>query len=80
MQSCTVDSWVEWAEDYKPFAMRPFGDRQDWIGYDPAETGDCSGMVMVAPPLEPGGKFRILERHQFRGMDFAAPTLMHQER
>ena len=72
LQSCMVDSWVEWAEDYKPFAMRPFGDRQVWIGYDPAETGDCSGMVVVAPPLVPGGKFRILERHQFRGMDFAA--------
>ncbi len=67
-----VDSWVEWAEDYKPFAMRPFGDRQVWVGYDPAETGDCSGLVVVARPLVPGGKFRVLERHQFRGMDFAA--------
>jgi len=28
--------------------------------------------VVVAPPLVPGGKFRILERHQFKGMDFAA--------
>ena len=72
LQPCMVDSWVEWAEDYKPFAMRPFGDRQVWVGYDPAETGDCSGMVVVAPPLVPGGKFRVLERHQFRGMDFAA--------
>jgi len=27
---------------------------------------------VVAPPLVPGGKFRVLERHQFRGMDFAA--------
>lgn len=27
---------------------------------------------MVAPPLVPGGKFCVLERHQFRGMDFAA--------
>jgi hypothetical protein len=72
LQPCMVDSWVEWAEDYKPFAMRPFGDRQVWVGYDPAETGDCSGLVVVAPPLVPGGKFRVLERHQFRGMDFAA--------
>ncbi len=72
LQPCMVDSWVEWAEDYKPFAMRPFGDRQVWVGYDPAETGDCSGLVVVAPPMVPGGKFRVLERHQFRGMDFAA--------
>lgn len=72
LQPCMVDSWVEWAEDYKPFANRPFGDRAVWIGYDPAETGDSAGLVVVAPPLVPGGKFRVLERHQFRGMDFAA--------
>lgn len=72
LQPCMVDSWIEWAEDYKPFAMRPLGDRQVWVGYDPAETGDSAGMVVVAPPLVPGGKFRVLERHQFRGMDFAA--------
>src|SRR5690606_15347522 len=53
-------------------ADRPFGDRQVWVGYDPAETGDSAGLVVVAPPLVPGGKFRVLERHQFRGMDFAA--------
>jgi uncharacterized protein YjcR len=72
LQPCMVDSWVEWVEDYKPFALRPFGDRQVWVGYDPAETGDSAGLVVVAPPLVPGGKFRVLERHQFRGMDFAA--------
>ena len=66
-----VDSWLEW-EDYKPFAIRPMGDRAVWVGYDPAETGDSAGLVVVAPPLVPGGKFRVIERHQFRGMDFAA--------
>lgn len=72
LQSCMVDSWVEWAEDYKPLAPRPLADRQVWLGYDPAETGDSSGLVVVAPPMVPGGKFRVIERHQFRGMDFAA--------
>ena len=72
LQPCMIDSWVEWAEDYKPFAARPFGDRQVWVGYDPAESGDSAGLVVVAPPMVPGGKFRVLERHQFRGMDFAA--------
>ncbi len=72
LQPCMVDSWIEWNEDYKPFADRPFGDRQVWVGYDPAETGDSAGLIVVAPPLVPGGKFRVLERHQFRGMDFAA--------
>ncbi|WP_095159196.1 terminase ATPase subunit family protein [Pseudomonas sp. Irchel 3E13] len=71
LQPCMVDSWSNW-EDYKPFAARPFADRQVWVGYDPAETGDSAGLVVVAPPLVPGGKFRVLERHQFRGMDFNA--------
>ena len=72
LQPCMVDSWVEWAEDYKPFAQRPFADRAVWVGYDPAETGDSAGLIVVAPPLVPGGKFRVLERHQFRGMDYEA--------
>ncbi|WP_336332297.1 terminase ATPase subunit family protein [Pseudomonas putida] len=70
LQSGMVDSWTVW-DDYKPFDMRPFADRQVWLGYDPAESGDSAGLVVVAPPAVPGGKFRILERHQFKGMDFA---------
>ncbi|MBP6876537.1 MAG: terminase ATPase subunit family protein [Phenylobacterium sp.] len=71
MQSCFVDAWVEW-EDYKPLAVRPFGNMPVWIGYDPSLTGDSAALVVMAPPATPGGKFRILEKHQFRGMDFAA--------
>lgn len=71
LQPCMVDSWTEW-DDYKPFAARPFGERQVWVGYDPAESGDSAGLIVVAPPLVPGGKFRVLERHQFRGMDFSS--------
>lgn len=70
LQPCMVDSWTAWAEDYRPFHARPLGERQVWVGYDPAESGDSAGLVVVAPPLVPGGKFRLLERHQFRGMDF----------
>jgi uncharacterized protein YjcR len=69
LQSGMVDSWVDW-DDFKPLEMRPFGSRQVWVGYDPAESGDSAGLVVVAPPAVPGGKFRILERHQFKGMDF----------
>lgn len=42
-----------------------------WIGYDPSHTGDSAGCAVLAPPLVAGGKFRILERHQWKGMDFA---------
>ncbi|MGO4222145.1 terminase ATPase subunit family protein [Lysobacter sp. TAF61] len=70
MQRCMVDSWEVW-EDFKAFAARPFGSREVWVGYDPAMHGDSAGCVVVAPPAVRGGKFRILEKHQWRGMDFA---------
>ena len=71
MQACMVDSWTVW-DDYKPFALRPLGFREVWVGYDPAMSGDSSALVVIAPPLVAGGKFRMIERHQFKGMDFAA--------
>ncbi|WMR35142.1 terminase ATPase subunit family protein [Metapseudomonas otitidis] len=72
LQPCMVDSWVKWEGEYKPFAKRPYASWPVWVGYDPAETGDTAGLVVVAPPQVPGGAFRVLEKHQFRGMDFAA--------
>ncbi|MDO8931894.1 MAG: terminase ATPase subunit family protein [Rhodocyclaceae bacterium] len=71
MQRCMVDSWTVW-EDYKPFALRPLVHRPVWVGYDPSHTGDSAALVVIAPPAVPGGKFRVIERHQFKGMDFAA--------
>ncbi|MGL4921281.1 MAG: terminase ATPase subunit family protein [Aeromonas veronii] len=73
LMRCMVDSWEVW-DDYKPFAMRPMGNRPVWIGYDPAKggQGDSAGCAVLAPPAVPGGKFRVLERHQWKGMDFAA--------
>lgn len=70
LQRCMVDSMEEWT-DFQPFADRPFGHRVVWIGYDPSHRGDSAGCVVIAPPVVPGGKFRILERHQWKGMDFA---------
>lgn len=71
LQGCMVDSWEAW-DDYKPFALRPLGERSVWVGYDPALTGDSAGCVVVAPPVVEGGKFRVIEKHQWHGMDFAA--------
>lgn len=71
LQRCMVDSWEVW-EDWKPFMPRPFGRRAVWLGYDPSNTGDTAALVVLAPPAVAGGKFRILERHQFNGADFAA--------
>ncbi|QRY30542.1 terminase ATPase subunit family protein [Variovorax sp. PDNC026] len=72
LQGCMVDSWVDWANFYKPFTPRPYGHRPVWVGYDPSHTGDTAGCVVLAPPDKPGGKFRVLERHQWRGLDFEA--------
>ncbi|WP_139704730.1 terminase ATPase subunit family protein [Aeromonas hydrophila] len=73
LQRCMVDSWELW-DDYKHFALRPLGNRPVWIGYDPAKggQGDSAGCAVLAPPAVPGGKFRVLERHRWSGMDFAA--------
>ena len=79
LQPCMVDSWVKWEGEYKPFAKRPYASWPVWVGYDPAETGDTAGLVVVAPPQVPGGAFRVLEKHQFRGMDFAAQAKVIKE-
>ncbi len=72
LQSCMVDTLEEW-EDVNPYAVRPFGYRPVWIGYDPSEAngGDSAGCAVIAPPMVAGGKFRVLERHQWQGMNFA---------
>lgn len=82
MQRCMVDSWVEWADDFHPLLVRPFGYLPVWVGYDPnlgdgdsegsGSTRDGAALVVIAPPARPGGKFRLLERHRIKGNDFEA--------
>lgn len=76
LRPCLVDSWDEW-KDFDPFGLRPFGQGEVWIGYDPAESedGDNASCVVVAPPVGPKGKFRVLEKHQWRGLDFEGQAL-----
>lgn len=71
LQRCMVDSWEKWSNDFKPFHQRPFGNKPVWIGYDPALSGDSAGIVVIAPPDQPNGKFRVLERHQLKGDNFS---------
>ncbi|WP_111935880.1 terminase ATPase subunit family protein [Paraburkholderia bryophila] len=73
LQRCMVDSWEEWT-DFKPLTApsRPFGNAPVWVGYDPALSGDTAGCAVVAPSVVPGGPLRVLEKHQWRGMDFEA--------
>lgn len=74
---CMVDAMVEWT-DVAPLAKRPVGNREVWAGYDPQESeeGDNAALVIALPPKGPEGKFRLLERHQFRGLDFEAQANM----
>ncbi|MBU9832473.1 terminase ATPase subunit family protein [Rahnella sp. FC061912-K] len=78
LQGCMVDSLDEW-EDFDPYLKRPFTYRPVWIGYDPSHTGDSAGCAVIAPPVVSGGKFRVLERHQWKGMDFAAQARSIEE-
>lgn len=68
IQRCTVDAVVDWPW-FNPLAARPAGDREVWAGYDPQESadGDNAALIIALPPQGPGGKFRLMERHQLRG-------------
>lgn len=72
LQRATVDATIDWL-DVNLLAKRPVGDREVWAGYDPQESedGDNAALVIGLPPLGPGDKFRLLERHQIKG-DFQA--------
>lgn len=70
LERCYSDRalWPDYDPD--PKAERPFGNSPVWLGYDPSRTRDDATCVVVAPPLEQGGKFRILEKHSWRGHSF----------
>ena len=70
LQGCMVDAMVDWT-DVQYFGIRRYAHHPVAIGYDPSLSGDSAGCVVAALPRKPGGKFRILERYQWRGMDFA---------
>lgn len=64
--SCAIDSAVTWV-DFKRKIKRPYGNNPVWIGYDPARVGDRSTVVVIAPPLKEGGKFKVLEKIELKG-------------
>ena len=70
LEKCYSDLslWPDYNPD--PKAERPFGNSPVWVGYDPSRTRDDATCVVIAPPLEQGGKFRILEKHSWRGHSF----------
>lgn len=69
LENCMMDS-ANW-QDYKPAAPRPFGNREVWLGYDPSRTRDNATLAVVAPGESEGEKFRVLETHYWRGLNYA---------
>lgn len=57
--------------DFKPDDLRPFGSRPVWIGYDPARNRDSAEIVVLAVPIRPGGKFRLLEKITLQNQNWA---------
>lgn len=75
---CMVDEQEAWPDvDWVRVALgqgRPY-DGEVWISYDPngnGENADAAGLIVLAPPATAGGRFRVLERRQFKGSDFTA--------
>lgn len=69
LERCAVDAGM-W-QDYNPDAVRPFGNREVWGGFDPARTGDNSTFVIVAPPMHEGERFRVLAIYYWQGLNFS---------
>jgi uncharacterized protein YjcR len=69
LEKCMVDA-TRW-QDFKPNALQPFANREVWLGYDPSRTRDNATLVVVAPGEKEGEKFRILEKHYWRGLNFS---------
>lgn len=68
LQKCITDA-TKWRDlDLK--SDRPFGNREVWAGFDPSRTRDNATFVLVAPPLHPDEKFRVIAVYQWRGMNF----------
>lgn len=68
LEACYRDP-AEWV-DYNPSADRPYGNLPVWGGYDPSRSRDDASFVIVAPPLEPGGNFRVLACYKWLNESF----------
>ena len=69
LEKCGVDC-DHWT-DFTPGDAMPFGNREVWIGYDPSRTRDNASLVVIAPPIQKTEKFRVLEKHAWRGLNFS---------
>jgi Uncharacterized conserved protein len=74
VKRCMVDAWDVWG-DVRFDNQRIIGDAPVGIGFDPSKGtsgGDPSGCTVTALPTSAIDKFRVLEKFQWPGQDFAA--------
>ncbi|MET4706719.1 terminase large subunit domain-containing protein [Endozoicomonas lisbonensis] len=68
LQACGIDTDI-W-EDYDPKADRPLGNLPVYGGYDPSRHRDDASFVIIAAPLKPGGKFRLVQKLHWKDKSF----------
>lgn len=56
--------------DYDEKADRPLGNLPVWGGYDPSRHRDDATFIIIAPPLQPGGKFRAVKKYHWKDQSF----------
>lgn len=61
---------VEDYYDYNDKAPRPFGNRPVALGYDPSRTRDNASLAILAIPLQPDQKWRVLKTYDYHGQNF----------
>jgi hypothetical protein len=57
-------------KDFNPALARPFGNKPVAVGYDPSRTGDHAAIVVMAVPVLPTDKWRLLERIDLRKVSY----------
>ena len=71
VSTCMIDAWEKW-KDYKEGAFNHKYLGGVIIAIDPSRSaqGDPAAILIIKPPTPNYPKFRILEKHKFRGLDF----------
>jgi len=67
MMSCYA---IKDYDDYNPKAARPFASKPVAIGYDPSRSRDNASLCILAIPLKPGDKWRVLAALDYHGQNF----------
>jgi hypothetical protein len=65
---CTVD--IDDWKDYVDGSDRPFANKPVSAGYDPSRTRDNASLALLAVPLKPSDKWRVLRTKSYHGQNF----------